>query len=50
MTLFVTQGRKSSLGGLYQKYAVQRGYCSGTEGSHENPDGVSRSQDLPSEH
>jgi hypothetical protein len=46
MTLFVTKGRKSSLGGLHQKAAEQRCYCSGTEGNHENLDGVGRSQDL----
>jgi len=50
MTILVTQGRKSSLGELHQKDAVQRGFCSRTEENHENLDAVGRSQDLPDAH
>ena len=50
MTILVTLGRKLSLGELHQKDAVQRGFCSGTEGNHEYLDGVDRSQDLPDAH
>jgi hypothetical protein len=46
MTILVTQGRKSSLGGLHQKDAVQRGFCSRPEENHENLAGVGRSQDT----
>ena len=50
MTILTTLERKLSLGELYQKDAVQRGFCSGTEENHENFDGVGRSQDLPDAH